>query len=211
MGSKSELGILKMISLMDESIFEKLELPFTDEAAAVMRYIPLRESARYIHRNFETPYTEDEITETLLDTMREGYRTVSLKSGAVEYLEKVKAAGGRIVVATATETDLAKWVLRQQGLDGFVEDVVSCTDAGATKESPDVFIEAARRVGLTPEECAVFEDGLPGAKSSRGAGFFVVGVYDEASRDVQEELKAVSHLYVKTPAELLSHNSSEIV
>ncbi len=202
---------MEMISRMDESIFEKLQLPFTEEAAAVMRYIPLGESAKYIHRNFNVPYSEEEITNILLDTMKEGYKTVGLKDGAVEYLEKVKAAGGRIAVATATETDLAKWVLRSQGLDKYVEDVVSCTDVGATKTKPDVFIEAARRVGLEPCDCAVYEDGLPGAKSSKSAGFFVVGVYDEASSAEQDELKSVSHVYVKRFDGLLCGLSPDIV
>ena len=52
----------------------------------------------------------------------------------------------------------------------------------ASKDKPDVFLEAARRLGAKPEETAVFEDSLVASTSAKSAGFYVVGIYDENSK-----------------------------
>ncbi|MBQ8523786.1 MAG: HAD family phosphatase [Clostridia bacterium] len=194
---------MKMIMEMDRGIFGKFGLPFSKEATELMKYIPLGESAKLIKRMFDIPHTEDEVTRIMYDTMREGYNTVVTKPGALEYLRFAKESGIKLCIATATEPEIALEVSERLGIMEYMDFLVACSEVGESKEKPDVFLEAARRWGFEPSEVAVFEDGLPGARSSRGAGFTVVGVYDEPSAGGNEQpLRDVSHVYIRSFADI---------
>ena len=190
---------MKMIMEMDAGIFGKFGLPFSEEATELMKYIPLGESAKLIKRLFDIPHTEEEVTRIMYDTMREGYGTVVPKEGALEYLRFAKESGIKLCIATATEPEIALEVSERLGFMEYMDFLVACSDVGASKEKPDVFLEAARRWGLDPSEVAVFEDGLPGATSAGKAGFTVVGVYDKPSAgDNEKPLRDVSDVYIRS-------------
>ena len=61
----------------------------------------------------------------------------------------------------------------------------------AGKDRPDVFLEAARRLGAAPEDVAVYEDAIYAARTAKAAGFRVIGVYDDASAASWAELNAL--------------------
>ncbi len=193
-----------MIMRMDEEIFERLSLPVSEEATRAMKYIPLGESAALLKSMFELPQTESELTRIMYDAMREGYLTVKVKQGVGEYLRLAAESGVRMCIATATEPEIALEVSERLGIMRYMDFLVSCSDVGAPKARPDVFLECARRLGMSPQELAVFEDGLPGATSAAAAGFKVVGVYDEpsSSPDTQQELRRVSDIYIGSFSEL---------
>ena len=78
-----------------------------------------------------------------------------------------------------------------------MENVTACSEVGCGKTRPDVFIEAARRMGLEPHECVVFEDGIPGATSAGKAGFKVVGVFDPTAGEADsEKMKSITDRYI---------------
>jgi beta-phosphoglucomutase family hydrolase len=100
-------------------------------------------------------------------------------SGSVDFLEAVRAAGlGRAVVTSSESADA---VLRAAGLQGAFDvevDGALASELGlAGKPAPDVFLEAARRLGVAPRQAAVFEDALAGVAAGRAGEFgLVVGV-----------------------------------
>ena len=53
---------------------------------------------------------------------------------------------------------------------------------------PDVYLLAAEKLGVKPEECIVFEDILPAVKGAKAAGMKVVGVYDDFSKEQRKIL-----------------------
>ena len=71
------------------------------------------------------------------------------------------------------------------------------------KQFPDVYLEAARRLGVPPENCAVFEDILPAVKAARSGGFFTAAVFDEGSRGDEAALRQTADLYLNSFQELL--------
>ena len=109
--------------------------------------------------------------------VEEHYRSdVPLKPGVKAYLERLRGRGCRLCVATATAEPLARQCLSRLGVDGFFDFILSCETLGVSKDRPDVFLEAARRLGATPGETAVFEDALYAARTAREAGFYTVAV-----------------------------------
>ena len=121
-------------------------------------------------------------TEAAYDRMREHYRTdITLKDGAWEFLEKAKAAGIKMCIASATRRDVSEPLLQKTRLLGFFEFYIDCPEVGKYKEYPDIYLIAAQRLGADISECAVFEDAEYCAATSHRAGFFTVGVQDDVA------------------------------
>ncbi len=104
---------------------------------------------------------------------------VAAYEGSVRFLAAVRAAGLGAAVVTSSEN--AEAVLHAAGLgaafDVRVDGVVARELGLAGKPAPDVFEEAARRLGVTPGQAAVFEDALAGVAAGHAGGFgLVVGV-----------------------------------
>jgi beta-phosphoglucomutase family hydrolase len=106
-------------------------------------------------------------------------RGVAAYPGSVRFIAAARGAGLDVAVVTSSEN--ADAVLRAAGLgemfDVQVDGVVARALGLAGKPAPDVFVEAARRLGVAPERAAVFEDALAGVAAGRAGGFgLVVGV-----------------------------------
>lgn len=80
--------------------------------------------------------------------------------GAKEFLDKCKEAGIRMGIATGTNETLSVPALQHQGLLDYFEFVISEDTVGKGKGEPDIYLLACEKLGVTPENCIVFEDGL---------------------------------------------------
>jgi beta-phosphoglucomutase family hydrolase len=81
-----------------------------------------------------------------------------------------------LAVATGAFRTIAEKTLTQIGLVGVFDTLVSCEDVTRHKPEPDVFLEAARRLGIAPADCLVYEDTDPGIEAARRAGMKAVDV-----------------------------------
>ena len=137
------------------------------------------ESAALFIREFGLSGTPETIAAEMDGVMDEHYKNdVPLKPGVREYLDRLHRRGVRMCVASATPEPLIRVCLTRLGVAEDFQFLLSCDAVGKGKNSPDVFLEAARRLGAEPGETAVFEDALYAAETARAAGFYTVGVYD---------------------------------
>jgi HAD superfamily hydrolase (TIGR01509 family) len=81
-----------------------------------------------------------------------------------------------MAVASGTTRDVITRVHRQLGFEGWFEAVVTSEDTTRHKPEPDVFLEAARRLGVPPTACRVYEDSDLGIEAARRAGMQWVDV-----------------------------------
>jgi HAD superfamily hydrolase (TIGR01509 family) len=81
-------------------------------------------------------------------------------------------------VATSTAAALARHKLRRAGVLGYFEVVVGGDDVSRGKPDPDIFLLAAERLGLRPDDCLVLEDSEPGLRAAVAAGMRVILVPD---------------------------------
>jgi len=112
----------------------------------------------------------------------------SKKKAFLEHLDKVelipevadvvRAHRGKIPMAIASggSREVVEKTLQQLGISDWFDEVVSCTEVEKGKPAPDVFLEAASRLGVAPGDCVVYEDARPGILAAREAGMEVIVV-----------------------------------
>lgn len=117
-----------------------------------------------------------------LDRMREHYRNdIELKDGAMEFILSAKSAGIKMCIASATQREVSQPFLEKTGIMEHIEFYIDCYEIHAFKERPDIYLQAAERLGADISDCVVFEDAEYCINTAKNAGFYVIGVYDKVA------------------------------
>ena len=95
-----------------------------------------------------------------------------------EVVRVALAHRGRLPMAVATggTRSFCEEILRRIGVSGWFDAVVCAEDVPTCKPAPEIFLEAARRMGVAPARCRVYEDTDPGIEAARRAGMSWVDV-----------------------------------
>jgi beta-phosphoglucomutase len=97
--------------------------------------------------------------------------------GAVRFLRRCQATGLKTALATGTRRERAGATLRELGLgETDFTGVVTGSDVTRMKPAPDIFLAAARAIGLEPDRCLVIEDALLGVRAAKSAGSYCLGL-----------------------------------
>lgn len=96
--------------------------------------------------------------------------------GVRRWLERLRGGGVACGIGSSTEEKNVRLGLGLLGLEEFFQAAVTAEHVQRGKPAPDVFLEAARRLGAMPAQCVVFEDAPAGVEAGRAAGMRVVGV-----------------------------------
>lgn len=179
-----------------------------DGALARTVTMTMLESGALFAEAFGIPGPAARVADEMNAIMEAHYRTdIPLKPGVADYLGRLRAAGVRLALATSSPEALARVCLGRLGVADCFEFLLSCDAVAAGKDRPDVFFEAARRLNAAPAEIAVYEDALFSARTAKDAGFFVVGVYDDAGAAEWPELRALCDAAVTDWRKLLCASS----
>ncbi|MFJ7203866.1 HAD family hydrolase [Streptomyces sp. NPDC098789] len=93
-----------------------------------------------------------------------------------KFVERLHGEGVPMAVASGSSREAIDAVLAGTGLDALLTTVVSAEEVPHGKPAPDVFLEAARRLGARPADCVVVEDAAPGAEAAHAAGMACVAI-----------------------------------
>ena len=168
------------------------------ELSDILWNMSIPEGAAYLKETYMLPLSAEEIRQGILDVVRDFYcQEVLLKPGVFSFLQEMKTRGIPMVIATSSDRSYLETAFRRLGVDSFFERIFTCEEAGAGKESPKIYLDAAACLKLAPEEIWVFEDALFAAKTAKQAGFRVVGVYDESSKTDEEKLRKLCDTYIR--------------
>ncbi|MFH8773393.1 HAD family hydrolase [Streptomyces sp. NPDC017958] len=104
-----------------------------------------------------------------------------------KFVELLAAEAVPMAVASGSSPEAIEAILAGTGLDTFLRIAVSADEVAHGKPAPDVFLEAARRLGADPADCVVLEDAAPGAAAAHAAGMRCIAVpYVAAQADAPE-------------------------
>jgi HAD superfamily hydrolase (TIGR01509 family) len=103
---------------------------------------------------------------------------VPLKPGIVELLQELAAQKIPLGVATSTRNARARQHLEHAGLMRYFPVLVGGDEVANGKPAPDIYLEAARRLGIDPQRSFALEDSHAGVRAAHAAGFRVIMVPD---------------------------------
>jgi beta-phosphoglucomutase family hydrolase len=148
----------------------------------------------------------EELLKKQIELKETVFRQVQLEpmEGLLELLDALETWGFKIGLASSSKKAFIEYVLDRLGIQHRFQAVVSGEETQRGKPEPDIFLEAARRLGCAPHQCAVIEDSTHGVQAGRRAGMFVYGIHNPNSgeQDLSQAHLQVHHL--KTVKEHLS-------
>ena len=105
-------------------------------------------------------------------------RGIAPKAGLLPLLDQLDAAAVAKAVATSSSAPQVAQTLKAGGLAGRFTHIVTSDQVACGKPAPDLYLEAARRLGLPPESCIALEDSEAGVQSAHSAGMTVFMIPD---------------------------------
>lgn len=181
---------------VDVDYLKKHNIEVPDDLQKCIAGLSFTETAVYFKNRFNIEDDVESIKLEWQEMVGEYYRTViKIKNGVREFLEYLKNNNFKIGMATSSFRSLVDDVLKSNGIYYYFDEIVTTCEVPRDKSFPDVFLETARRLGVDPEQCLVFEDTYTAVLGARAAGMKVIGVYDEHGTCTPAELaEAADHL-----------------
>jgi beta-phosphoglucomutase len=153
-------------------------LPFTREDNEALRGVSRRESLLLLLKG--RTYPEAKLLEMMerknsyyLEFIKE-ITPRDLLPGAKELGEELRAAGYKTALGSASKN--AREVIERLGIAALFDAISDGYSVERAKPAPDLFLHAARQLGLSPGECVVVEDAAAGIEAARAGGFRSVGL-----------------------------------
>jgi HAD superfamily hydrolase (TIGR01509 family) len=112
-------------------------------------------------------------------TLDQYKNAVPLKPGMAELVRELKDGGTKLAVVTSSFPEACTAVLARHGLRQYFSAIVYTDEAPGDKGDPHIWLAAAKRIGLPPGDCVVFEDLHKALKGVRAAGMGFAAVYDK--------------------------------
>jgi HAD superfamily hydrolase (TIGR01509 family) len=162
------------------------------------------EWSRFLHDEAGVPDDPDTINRAVVERMLEAYRReLPLLPGAEEAVRRA-AEVFPLALASSSNREIFEAVLDLAGLAACFRATVSSEEVARGKPEPDVYLEAARRLGVPPEQCAAIEDSHAGIRSAKSAGMRVVAI-PNASYPPDAEAVSLADLVVGKLDDLTVH------
>jgi HAD superfamily hydrolase (TIGR01509 family) len=149
---------------------------YDDVVQRAMMGMSAPEWSRFLHEEAGVPDEPDAINREVVARMLEAYRhRLPLLPDAVETVRRA-ADVFPLALASSSNREVFEEVLELAGLAQCFRATVSSEEVAHGKPAPDVYLEAARRLGVAAGRCAAVEDSHAGIRSAKAAGMRVVAI-----------------------------------
>ena len=148
-----------------KALADRLSLPFDEQVNNRLRGVSRMESLEIILSLGSKTYSQEEKEQMAAEKNR-------------LYRSALRENGWKTGIGSSSKN--APLILERTGLDGFFDAVADGSQITKSKPDPEVFRLAARKLRLSPDECAVVEDASAGILAANAGGFFSIGLGDAA-------------------------------
>jgi HAD superfamily hydrolase (TIGR01509 family) len=170
-------------------------------AQAAMMGMSSPEWSAYMHDEIGLEESPEEINDEVVRRMLVRYReSLPLLDGAVDAVHRL-APAFTLAVASSSNRPLIEAVLETAGIADLFAVTVSSEEVARGKPAPDVYLEAARRLGVEPARSAAIEDSSNGIRSAHTAGMRVLALPNAHYPPAPDAL-ALADVVLTSPAEL---------
>lgn len=194
-------------------VWHKIDVDFLEKRGFAMphnlkdeiEHLTFLQTAEYFKSRFKLDSTLQEIMDEWNTMAEDEYEyNVKLKSGVAEYLNFLKNSGIKIGLATSNCSTLINKVLKSTNIYDYFDSITTVDEVKRGKNFPDIYLLAADKLKVNPEECVVFEDILPAVIGAKSAGMTVIGVHDSYSEYQKNDIKYNADKYIYKFEELLN-------
>ena len=189
---------------VDNTFLERRGLKATREYSETVGHSIFPIAAQFTKEYYHLDESPEAIMAEWAGLGREAYaHQVPLKPGAVEYLDKCRQAGERMVLLTACVPEFCQAAMERLGLTDYFERVIYVQELGVEKRDPRAFSLALELLGEKGEACTLYEDSPGVCRTAKEAGLTVVGVYDPFYAHHEDEMRSFCNRHIKSFTALL--------
>ncbi|SNC77373.1 haloacid dehalogenase superfamily, subfamily IA, variant 3 with third motif having DD or ED [Hymenobacter gelipurpurascens] len=184
------------------------DLGLTTNALKLLRRLNGMPATKILETVFTNPVPKKQL-ETYADQREFLYRTLYWEKrrempGLSKFLQEARTAGFRIGLGTGSGNDTIGYIIDHLDLRRYFDVVVTKDDVDRGKPHADTYTVTARKLGIAPERCLVFEDALMGEQAAYKAGMRCIVLSSSIKPDkFQAPLKVIRNFQDITPAQIL--------
>ena len=200
-GGHSEFRIVHVKDETGKSVTETLlnivskkrNITMPNDYIEKINSMSFEEVAKYTIERFNLNESVDSLIKEWNDmAIYEYSNNIKLKPNVKEYLVKLKKHDIKIGLATSSPKELYEPVLKNNKVYDYFDTFTSVDDVKRDKNYPDIYLYTAKKLGLYPNECIIFEDILIAINTAKESNFKAIGVYDKSSYNDLDKIKAYS-------------------
>ena len=193
------------VSVM-QRILDENGVPYGDDLIKIITPLGLNGTAEYF-LSIGLKMSKDDLTRTMGEYMLDAYwNHIPAKEHVIPVLRQLKEQGASLNVLTASPHITLDGCMKRLGLFELFDNVWSCDDFATTKADPEIYRQAALRLGVPVEDVLFLDDNVNANKTAKQAGTQVCGVYDASSKDCIDQMRQVTDHYIFNFTELLELN-----
>lgn len=191
--------VAAMLRILDEN-----NISYDDTLTKTVTPLGFNGTAAYMIDPLGLDMPLDQVIALLKEYMVDAYlTTIPAKSNVIPTLKELKSRGIRLSILTGSPHVTVDPCLKRLGIWDLFDHIWSCDDFGTIKADPQIYLQAAQRMGTTVDNVLFLDDNLHANQVAKSAGMAVCGVYDPSSNDSVEEMKACTDHYIYDFRELL--------
>ena len=188
---------------IDKKFFSKRNMELPKDYAQKIVHLGLTKAAELTRELYGVKESPEEIILEWRQMAIDMYRDeVQLKDGAIELLELFKKKGLKLSIATANDEELYMPCVKRLGIDKYFDFIADVNSSKEGKNSAKIYLDLAKDMASKPENTLVLEDMPTCIKTAFDNGFITIAVYDEASKNYDDQKRKYSHLFVNSLKEL---------
>ena len=175
---------------VDRDFFAERGMEVPADYADALQSLTFLETAKYTVERFGLADSPEALMAQWNEMSFRQYRDhVRLKPGAREYLEALRARGVKLGVATSLTTHIARAALQSNGVLDWFESLTSADEVPRGKQFPDIYLLAARKLGIEPRLCVAYDDVARALQGMRAAGMTACAVREAGMPQGWESMK----------------------
>lgn len=188
-----------MLRILDEN-----NIKYEKDIVKIITPLGYSGTAKYF-KELGVKFSEEEMIKTMGKyAFNEYMYNIPEKNNVTKTLKALKEKGADLNVLTASPHLVLDVCLKRLGIYDLFTNVWSCDDFKTTKADPLIYSLAAEKIGKPKEEILFIDDNYNADKTAKEAGMKVCGIYDESSKDYQEEIKKITDHYVYDFSEIIT-------
>lgn len=181
---------------MMKRILDEHDVAYPADIVKIITPLGLQGTAKYfIELGLKKPL--EQIQRLMGEYLLDAYvHDIPAKEYVIAALKQMKARGDSLNVLTASPHLTLDPCLKRLGMFDLFDNVWSCDDFKTTKADPEIYRQAAARLGKTVDRVLFLDDNYGANETAKKAGMRTCGVFDETSREYIAQIQALTDHYI---------------